>query len=429
MRRIKSVLVIGWISFGLVTSFLPKAQAQQEGSGAFQFVEASPDAKIHEAEVTPGLPDDLELADLLEEVKFGQDDLVWKGRLSYGNPRALSMAVCIFKSSEKLQFYLDLNRDRVLQEDEAMVSIGASQWSAKLLAAQSGLEESVATKSERPASADSNDSTASSDRPDPYYPVRFRFESANPKVFVATAGTMNGHVKYQDRDCAARYEDRDANGRWFDSEDRLFVDLNGDGKINTISERLPCQGMRMIGGTLCAIAGDATGRSLSIEPVKEKGTIVPRIETLMEGAEVISVSGSIGSTSGFGIPIKELDEPIEVPIGDWQVRDLTITVKEGDDHFMFMFNYLGGNEPVEVKSEQVVDLELLGELKLTATSNQIPSGNGGGRILITPSLKSESGCYLRAARIGKHEASNENRLTSSSRFNDGAMVLGSSGFS
>jgi hypothetical protein len=445
-RRMKKLVVVflsllaGLFGFVSNTSLFGQATsgpaAAKQPTEPFQFVSTAVGVKLQETDVSMGLPVGFELATWLQAEGLDTGAVVWEGRLSYGDPRVAAMAICVVRYADGLRLYVDRNRDQKFQADEVLEGLGDSRtaWSANLIAATFANAEgdskiAGATDSGELSGSKVIDNEVADDKTDPAYPVRFRFDESTAKLLAATAGTMNGHVRFADRACEARYEDRNANGQWFDAEDRLFVDLNGDGKLNPISERLPCQGMRTIGGKLYAIAGDPFGRTLAVTTVVERGTIVPRLEMFSEDAEVISVTGSMASESGIKITFDRLDQPLEVPIGRWHLRELQLKVREGEHNYYFAFDRWGGNPPVEIVDGIEVDFELLGELKLTASVTQITDANRGGIISVHPTLRTESGCYLKDSKVGRNSAGNENRLTSTSRFGNHAVVLGSSGFS
>jgi hypothetical protein len=340
------------------------------------------------------------------------------------------------RQNAELRLWVDRNRDRRWQADEAAEAWGSSgtQWTCQLLPAfdrESSVDVDSENGENREQSGDDLPAAVSpSHNVSAAYPVRFRFDSATGQLFAATAGTREGRVKFGDRECLARYEDRNANGRWFDADDRLFVDLNGDGKINTISERLPCQGMRMIQGTLYAIAGDPLGQTLAITPVLEKGNLIPRLTLSESEAQVLSIGGTLVSHVGVQVTFDRVDQPVEVPVGRWYLRELWFEVRQGDErHYRFKFLRSGGSSPLEVVAGGEVPFELLGDLQLSATVMQVPGGERGGMLSIQPTLTTETGCYLSDARVGRQAASEENRLTSISQFGENPPILGSSGFS
>lgn len=185
----------------------------------------------------------------------------------------------------------------------------------------------------------------------------------------------------------------------------------------------------MIGGRLHAISGDVSGRTLALTPVLEKGSIVPKLGLDNSNAKIISIQGALGSDSGINIPVSNIDQAIEVPVGNWFVKDIRIEVSDGENAFLFQFESLGtGDAMIVVKGDQTTDIELLGALTLTATVNSVSSGRET-TILVTPMLTSKSGCYLHGSEIGKEEPTEENRLAALSFFRDEQIAVGSSGFS
>jgi hypothetical protein len=226
----------------------------------------------------------------------------------------------------------------------------------------------------------------------------------------------------------AKIQDRNANGLWFDREDRLLVDFNGDNKLSRLTERIPAQGMRKIRGTVYAIAGSLRGTNVSLTKVTGSGFLTPTVSMISGDAKVTSIKGQLGSNSGIGIPIESLDTPIEVPVGDWHVVNLIIEVTEGDDVYMFAFSPYEAKALVSVADTEEKEVELLGEIKLSAdVSSQ--NENDKSYMTIAPTIKTESGCFMIAARTGKRSANNENRLVAHSSSPDRDLEVGSSGFS
>ncbi len=395
---------------GIVLAF-SEVVGRQADTASFAFSPSTSGTRLTEVLVVEGVPPSYNVTALAAELDLPADERCWKGWLTYGAARSGSIAVWIVGQPDNRRCYVDKNRDRIFQRGEMVAStpIVPDEWVTDLDAWY------FVGASEQPEKQASK--------------VRFRFDAGSLTCQVATAGTMNGSVKFDGKICAARFEDRNANGLWFDPDDRLFVDLNADGKINSIVERLPCEGMRMIGGRLHSISGDASGRSLALSPVLEKGSIVPKLGLDNSNAKIISIQGALGSDSGINIPVSNIDQAIEVPVGNWFVKDIRIEVSDGENAFLFQFESLGtGDAMIVVKGDQTTDIELLGALTLTATVNSVSSGRET-TILVTPMLTSKSGCYLHGSEIGKEEPTEENRLAALSFFRDEQIAVGSSGFS
>lgn len=430
-----------WCLVALATVGLGQAAALLgQSEGTFRFVPADVTARLHEVEVPLELPVDFERTAALRDLGLDESDVIAVGKLSYGDPRVPAVGILLARQDTGLGLWVDRNRDRRWQADETAAAWGSSgtQWTSQLVPAldrAATVDRAAADDRENGENREqSGDVLAAAASPSHdvslAYPVCFRYDSAKGQLFAATAGAREGQVKFNDRECLARYEDRNANGRWFDADDRLFVDLNGDGKINVISERLPCQGMRTIQGTLYAIAGDPLGQTLAITPVLEKGSLIPRLTLSESQAQVLSIGGTLVSHVGVQVAFDRVDQPVEVPVGRWYLRDLWFEVRQDDEqHYRFKFLRSGGSMSVEVRDGSESAFELLGELQLSATVMQVPGGERGGMLSIHPTLTTETGCYLSDARVGRQAASEENRLTSISQFGENPPILGSTGFS
>ncbi|MDP1561192.1 MAG: hypothetical protein Q8M16_07330 [Pirellulaceae bacterium] len=379
----------------------------------FQFIPAPESGfRLTERLVEAGVPETIEIPALMAALDLPEPNLqepvpYWLGSFSYGDIDSRRVAVLV-QDNRPSTLHIDLNRDQKFSLDEQIAAGPDGTWRFTLDAEYQNDEE---TPLQLPLQ------------------VQGRWDANTKSLRIATAGTMQGTVVFQGQSRLARYEDRDANGRWFDLDDRLFVDLNGDGKIDSITERMAGSGMRQLGGTLYAISGDRTGRSLAINEVRERGRLVPLLTLDSETARVTRLSASLVSQQGMRVDVSDaqLGQPIEVPIGNWQVSFLEVELTEGDQAYYFRFAAVSrGQFATSVTAEEATTMELLGELKLSA---QLSFNRGEQTtLLITPSLYSQSGMYLILSRVGPKRAESENHLRSISYGGTRYLGAGTSGF-
>ena len=364
----------------------------------FEFA-ASTELRFAEAEMHDGLPGSVDASKLIDE-ENKSDQFHW---FRYGD--AASRAVCIkFNPNQPSKLFIDVDRSQKFLAKEIFESDDGEVWFADLTAEHGSFEQ---TSKQR---------------------VRIRFDKESSKWSVATAGIRTGKVSFNGELRDAKLEDRNANGLWFDPEDRLFVDFDGNGKISRLTERIPAQGMRKIRGRVYGIAGSVSGESVSLAEVTGSGFLVPTIQLFDEDATVTSVSGQLGSNTGMGISIESIDEPVEVPVGDWRVDHLRVEVTSEEGVFVFMFSSKSIGDMVSIGDDDKKEFELLGELKLSSDVSVVRK-KAESTLILTPEVTSASGCYLIGSTKGKQSANNENRLLAFSSSPQRELKAGSSGFS
>ena len=240
---------------------------------------------------------------------------------------------------------------------------------------------------------------------------------------------MVGQAVFGEATVAARYLDRNSKGSWFDREDRFVVDVNQDGKLDSMVERYSCRTICRIGSKQFAIGGDPEGHSLSLVEVTGSGKIAGTIP-MESGAKVVELKATLASTTGIRVIIEELDKAVDCPIGKYQVEDVRLKIKGEKGFYNFVFASLNQkNSPVEILADQSEEIDLLGELRLSAT-RAVVADEKGATLTISPALESESGLYLMLGRFGSTaDSQSENRLQVESTSMDGQIGLGSSGFS
>jgi hypothetical protein len=373
---------------------------QSQSEPDFKFV-PSTEMRFAEANVAEGWPESVDQP--LAEAK--KNEAVERFWFRYGD--ASSRAVIIqFDPEDPTQLWVDTNRNKKFSAAESFTrKDDAGVWFLDLKAEHG--ERQRQTSSQQ---------------------IRIRRDAESNKFHIATAGVRRGQADFNGQPRDALIEDRNGNGLWFDAEDRLFVDIDGNGKISRLRERLPCHGMRKIRGQLYAIAGNADGDSISLTPVTGSGKLIPMIQLADPSAKIKSISGQLGSATGIGIRIDTIDQPIEVPVGDWHVENLQIEAADENGTFHFVFAKSGSKKLVSIANGDEKEIELIGEMELSASVN-VQREDSKTNLTIIPSLTTASGCYLVQSKTGKRSATSDNRLNAYSRDWQRDLEAGSSGFS
>jgi len=385
---------------------LPKGEVPVNDS-QFKFVPDATPSRIGEVRLEQGLSELYDPQELLRDIGPSPDDFAWLGTVTFGDANSRTIAVAVHRDQPE-RLWVDFNRDRHFAADEFVDSPNQT-WTIPLQAEYVGLDAAEESTYEHRALS-----------------VQFRYDRSAGSLSLRTAGAMEGTAIYLGQPVAARIEDRNANGCWFDPEDRLFVDLNRDGQLDKLLERLAADRMQMVGGKLVAISGDRRGDRLELFEVTAKGQLIPTITLASEEATIESFSAIIASSHGSQFRIDRLDSPIELPVGNYRVYSVDITLRDQEDVFRLVFRSDSAQHTIVLPEDGQVSVDLLGRLR---PSGRTTFNRDDNQLVITPNLRSDTNLYLMSSRKGRGQALSENGMTIVS--SSGGKLLGAttSGFS
>lgn len=227
---------------------------------------------------------------------------------------------------------------------------------------------------------------------------------------------LEGHILVDYQQIAIKLIDRDQNGDFNDSVDRLFLDLDGDGQFHPLKERFAVsQTLRLRG------VGEADHYEFSLREDPWRVQLIPvhgsgLVRLLLSGkapdAELIKMTATLVSRSGLHRQITQLDEPIELPTGQYRVEELGLEF-QSDRRWSIAFSNFNNDldYDIEIHTSAVTAFELLG--KLTLSARVVGGALGNGKLTIQPAVISETGLTLVCSRVGQQSAVEDNRLIAS----------------
>jgi hypothetical protein len=231
---------------------------------------------------------------------------------------------------------------------------------------------------------------------------------------------LTGLVEVGDRQIAIKLFDRDQNGVFDDPADRLFLDLDGDGRFHPLKERFAVSQtlrLRDLGETdhyeLMLLQDPWRVRLIPIHGTGEVQALLSSpADVEFPDAELTEMTATLVSRSGLHREINQLDQPISLPVGQYRIESLGLEFR-GDRRWSIAFSNFNKNLDylIEVRPDTVTSFELLG--KLTLSARVIASALAAGRLTIQPTLVSESGLTLIRSRIGQQTAAEDNQLIAS----------------
>lgn len=283
--------------------------------------------------------------DLREEAAY-RGEQRWYGQLTYGAAGTPAVTVVLDVCAQgAVDLYLDRDRDLVIDDGERLPGEGPA-WTTPLEALFPGSEPEVVERT-----------------------VLFRAGAGGRSLRTATCGYLEGKVDLSGREHRVRRIDADANGRFSDPDDRLWVDLSGQGRWDPIGEQYLVAPVLVLGGTRYALRGDEAGHRLALEELRGSGRLelaLPAEQAArLEQAAWTLLGADGGMVTLHGKPPSEI-----MPVGEYRVRALAVTFldPQGGPAWNYTFAAAGEAEAVwhQVEADGTTRIALLDTIGLDA---------------------------------------------------------------
>ncbi len=248
--------------------------------------------------------------------------------------------------------------------------------------------------------------------------VVLRLGASGQTLGYATAGYLEGTVmlggKKEPKDdkshesvLAARRVDGDGNGFLADTQDRLFLDLNGDAQFSSASEQFLFNTVLNLEGSRYIVRSDELGSRLAIDPLEGTGTLRLAVKDRKDGSGVkpvemrataIGRDGSVFALSGV--------EPATVPVGEYRLSNLTLSLDDANrgQSWSFVFSdglWSGPPHWYKVEKDATVTIDPVGqptfELRRFDSSKVDRPGDD---IVVQPALYTGDGLLIIVAYCG-----------------------------
>jgi hypothetical protein len=252
----------------------------------------------------------------------------------------------------------------------------------------------------------------------------FRLGASGRTLAFAAAGYLEGKVEIRDRreakdnrrdatpvrSLAVRRVDGDGNGLLTDAQDRLWIDLNADGRFDPVSEQFLYGTVLNLAGKRVIVRSDEVGSRLAIEPLVGVGTLklaVPR-HTALAGASpgALEIRATILGRDGSVFSLSAA-EPATVPVGEYRLGAVVVCLKgteRGDEPWNYIFsNSALRGEPkwYRVDKEATAAIDPIGvpsfELSLPSSAGTAKPGED---LSVQPLLYNGDGLLINAAFRG-----------------------------
>ena len=158
-------------------------------------------------------------------------------------------------------------------------------------------------------------------------------------MFKRVVGAMSGTIDFQNEQRRVYLGDLNNNGRWLDSSDRIFLDVNGDGRISRITERLESTGIINIRGELYSVQANSVGSEVRLKRVTATGQIGLKLNLKNKDSTVSRLSAVLRSETGIKLVVTDINETVECPVGNYQVDRLLVFIDDQQQQFSFCLLY------------------------------------------------------------------------------------------
>ena len=328
---------------------------------AFLLLAAPPDSPPPDSEwrfVAPAPGDEFEYPPLraLALSREKPDDVVEKvtyrghrrryAQLRYGSPSSVRVTVVLDDLAPgKADLYVDANRNRRIEPaDRVAPDVDGRTWRLSLDLA---LVEGEVTHFERRS-------------------VVFRLGSTGLTLSHAAAGYLEGSVTLAGRRHAARRTDGDGDGRFTDPQDRLWIDLDDNGRWDPVDEQFPYSSVLAVAGGRFAVHSDEYGRRLSLDVLEGTGRV--SLAFARTPATVLDLNATLVGRDGSAIGLHGPDA-VMVPMGEYRLSTVTLTLADpaGGASWSYVFSDNGRRGEVlwyKVAKDGTLVLDPIGRLEM-----------------------------------------------------------------
>ncbi len=311
------------------------------------------------------------------------------GQIRYGSPGSIRITVVLDEAAQgDVDLYVDANRNRRIEAEDRVTGAGRD-WRLPMAVA---VVEGEMTKL-TPRSA------------------LFRLGATGVTFSFAAAGYLEGTVNVGGREHAARRSDGDGNGFFTDPQDRLWIDLDDDGRWDPAAEQFLYSTILTLGTARYAVRSDEMGSYLRLEALQGAGTVALELRRPAGAHRVDEVHATLIGRDGSAFGLAGLGEGVTVPAGEYRLGTLTIAMDDpgGGPRWTFVFSDNGGKPDHKwhrVEADRTVVIDPVGALELQTGLEQSTEGTirAGLDLELQPRLYTGDGLLINTCFRGTPSA-------------------------
>ncbi len=229
--------------------------------------------------------------------------------------------------------------------------------------------------------------------------VIFRYGTVGRTLAFAAAGYLEGTATVGGKPVRARRSDGDGNGSFTDPDDRLWLDLDGDGRFDPMSEQFLYAPVLTIGADRYAVRTDERAASLTLEPLHGTGTVRLAARPVNGKGRVRDVAATLIGRDGSAVSLGGPTARAVVPAGDYRVSAVTVVLDDpaGGPRWTFVFSDQGRRGPPRwhtVAKDDTLVLDPVGALELRTGLDGPAAVKSGGDLEFQPRLYTADGLLI-----------------------------------
>jgi len=266
----------------------------------------------------------------------------------------------------------------------------------------------------------------------------FRRGIARDRIAFGTNGYVEGLAKLAGRQVTVRRVDGDGNGFFSNGSDRLWIDLNSDGKWDAISEQLPYLPVLRLMDRRFAVRADRLGRRLRFDEIVGVGRLTVSLPSLAKGARLKHLEVMFVGNDGSAFSLRGEKTHVTVPVGRYALESVSLSVLDGKspDAWNFVFSRSGGVKPqtwYDVRKDGTVTVNPIGKFRFELRIDDKKTYRPGESLAITPRLYTGDGLLINSSTCGdadRYSSEDKHNCTQIRLVTTGKSVLGTtqSGF-
>ena len=220
-------------------------------------------------------------------------------------------------------------------------------------------------------------------------------------VAWAVRGYTAGTVTVNGKAVAAALTDGDADG-CFDGAgaDRVWLDFDGDGKFDPLTEQFPLGNAIAAGGTALLVRPRTDGLGATArERPNESGALRVEIPRLPK-SDVLELSANYVSEFGELVVVKAADKAVTLPAGKYRVDSVQLTLSDVDGKvWRYSFSSGSRGHDIEIAKGKETVHKLLADPKVTVSFDAKDGIAPGGSVSVQADV-SAGGLYLSRCEVG-----------------------------
>jgi hypothetical protein len=227
--------------------------------------------------------------------------------------------------------------------------------------------------------------------------VVLRYGHFSKTLAIAAAGYVEGSVQLAGRTHRARRTDADGNGLFSDPRDRLWIDLDDNGRWDSADEQFLLSPILAIGSDRYAVRADERGARLSLDRLEGEGKVRLAVKPAAFRSRVLDLTATLVGRDGSALTLQGTDEAL-VSVGEYRLHTVTVVLSDpaGGPRWTYQFSDAGakpGEHWYKVPRGGSVTIDPIGKLEFRnglKTATAVP----GKSLDLQPELYTGDGLFI-----------------------------------